>query len=125
MSNRRASACPVDAALELLGRAWMLETIRELLDGPRHFVELRNATGCPSASTFTRRLRVLENEDIVAREVVSLTPPSVRYELTEKGQGLASVMGELSLWAERWLVTPGATPPPAHDGSRERILEMT
>jgi DNA-binding HxlR family transcriptional regulator len=121
MSSSSATTCPIDLALALLGRAWMLETIRELLDGPRHFVELRNATGCPSASTFTRRLRVLEAEEIVAREVVSLTPPSVRYALTEKGQGLASVLRELSVWAERWLVPDGAVPPPDHIPAR--VLE--
>ncbi|MGQ0804384.1 MAG: winged helix-turn-helix transcriptional regulator [Actinomycetota bacterium] len=99
-----AKQCPLTAALELLGRAWMLETIRELLAGPRHFVELRHATGCPSPSTFTRRLRVLEAEGLVAREVISLTPPSVRYELTEMGLGLTSALTEVSRWAERWLV---------------------
>jgi DNA-binding HxlR family transcriptional regulator len=125
MIGRRDSECPVSIALELLGRAWMLETIRELLDGPRHFVELRNATGCPSASTFTRRLRVLEEEDIIAREVVSLSPPSVRYALTEKGEGLGAVMGELSLWAERWLVPEGAVPPEPHVDATARVLEMT
>lgn len=98
--------CPLDAALELLGRAWMLEIVRELLYGPRHFVELRQATGCPSPSTFTRRLRVLETEAIVARNVLSRTPPSVSYGLTAKGLGLASALQELALWAERWLVMP-------------------
>jgi DNA-binding HxlR family transcriptional regulator len=98
--------CPLDAALELLGRAWMLETIRALLEGPRHFVELRHATGCPSPSTFTRRLRVLETEGIVSRTVLSTMPPRVTYGLTEKGLGLASALQELALWAERWLMAP-------------------
>jgi DNA-binding HxlR family transcriptional regulator len=102
-TSPQRTPCPLDAALELLGRAWMLRTIRELLNGPRHFVELHAATGCPSSSTFTRRLRRLEQEGIVAREVLSATPPSVSYALTAKGQGLGRALGELAHWAEEWL----------------------
>jgi DNA-binding HxlR family transcriptional regulator len=98
--------CPLTAALDLLGRVWMLETIRQLLEGPRHFVDLREATGCPSPSTFTRRLRVLESEGLVARRVLSRTPPSVEYELTEMGLDLASALEEVAIWAERWLLPP-------------------
>jgi DNA-binding HxlR family transcriptional regulator len=99
----------VSAALELLGRAWMLETLRELLGGPRHFVELRYATGCPSPSTFTRRLRVLESEGLVARKVISRAPPSVEYQLTEMGLGLASAIREVAEWAEQWLAPTART----------------
>lgn len=102
----KSTECPVSAALELLGRAWMLETLRQLMEGPRHFVELRDATGCPSPSTFTRRLRVLESEGLVVREVISPAPPSVQYALTEMGLGLASALREVAMWAERWLVPP-------------------
>lgn len=102
MSSREA--CPLDAALELLARKWMLETIRVLLDGPMRFVELRSSTGCPSPSTFTRRLRVLEREGIVAREVLPATPVGVRYRLTEKGLGLGQALRELAAWAEQWLM---------------------
>ena len=121
-ARRRDTACPVESALDLLGRAWMLETIRALLDGPAHFVELRNATGCPSPSTFTRRLRVLETEGILAREVLSSTPPSVCYELTEKGQGLASALRELASWAERWLIPQNGEPASAPE-VKPRVLE--
>jgi DNA-binding HxlR family transcriptional regulator len=119
--------CPLTAALDLLGRVWMLETIRQLLEGPRHFVDLREATGCPSPSTFTRRLRVLESEGLVARNVISRTPPSVQYELTEMGLGLASALKEVAVWAEQWLVLPaggnGSRPDPAQTSTSTRALE--
>lgn len=111
--------CPLKAALRLLERPWTLATIRELLDGPRHFGELREATQCPSPSTVTRRLRVLEKEGIVHREVLSAMPPSVRYELTVKGEALGKVLHELNYWAEEWLVPPDEATPVhvAEDGS--------
>lgn len=105
------NGCALDAALELLGRTWMLETIRVLLDGPMRFVELRAATGCPSPSTFTRRLRVLEHEGIVAREELPGTPPGARYGLTSRGLGLGRVLRELAAWAERELVPAAADRP--------------
>lgn len=116
-----AEWCPLDAAFDLLGRKWMLATVRELLDGPRHFVALRTATGCPT-STFTRRLRVLESEGIVSREVLSVTPLSVRYGLTEKGLGLGRALRELAEWAEEWLV-PSSVVRIARDDAR--VLERT
>lgn len=112
MSALAGGWCPLDDALDLLGRKWMLATIRPLLDGPMRFAELREASGCPSPSTFTRRLRALEREGIIVRQVVSDAPRHVEYELTEKGAGLGRALRELGGWAERWLAAPPSPPTP-------------
>jgi DNA-binding HxlR family transcriptional regulator len=117
--------CPLDAALDLLGRPWLPVTIREFLAGPREFVALREATGSPSPSTFTRRLRLLEQEMIVSREVVSTTPPKVRYALTPKGRGLGRALDELASWAEQWLGKPPPGGGSVSSACELHVLERT
>jgi DNA-binding HxlR family transcriptional regulator len=48
------------------------------------------------------RLRSLEMEGIVRREVTPDTPVRITYGLTEAGEGLAEAIGALAQWAERW-----------------------
>ncbi|MGH9025598.1 MAG: winged helix-turn-helix transcriptional regulator [Acidimicrobiia bacterium] len=100
MTDSNHEWCPVEAALDLLSQKWMLAIIRPLLDAEMRFGELRTASRCPSPSTLTLRLRMLEAEGIVSRSV----GPRVRYGLTEKGLGLGRVLRELGGWAEQWLV---------------------
>src|ERR1700712_5604419 len=79
--------CPVDATLDLLTRRWTLHILRTLLDGPRRFNEIAQANHL-NAHTLRERLRVLEDERIVTRTVVSTMPPNVEYGLTKKGEAL-------------------------------------
>ena len=51
---------------------------------------------------FGERLRELEEEGLVQREVEAGTPVRVTYSLTEIGAELGPAIGELRTWAKRW-----------------------
>jgi len=102
--------CPrFHRAIELVGRRWTGAIIRVLLAGPRRFNELLAAVPGISDRLLTERLRELEAERLIRREVQDCSPVRVTYSLTCAGAELQDALDALGRWAERWLAPGGAT----------------
>lgn len=99
--------CPISAALNLLSERWTLHIVRVLLGGTKRFNEIARALGLNPA-TLRERLRVLEEEEVVTRTVISAMPPHVEYALTPKGQALNSIFESLAEWSKTWMKPKGA-----------------
>ena len=69
---------------------------------PRRFSELERS--CPGISprTLSERLRVLEQDDIIAKHAAARR---AEYELTEKGTALLPIIEEMRRFGHSWLVT--------------------
>lgn len=105
--------CPrFHKAIELVGRRWTGAIIRVLLGGPRRFNELLGAVPGMSDRLLTERLRELEAEKLISREVLPGSPVRVSYALTCAGAELQVALDALGHWAERWIEpeTPAETP---------------
>ena len=89
-------------AADLLGKRWNVQIVRALLSGVGRFSDLRTAVAPISDNLLSERLKELEAEDIVVREVTPSTPVRIEYRLTERGKDLGRVIDELAAWAERW-----------------------
>lgn len=95
--------CPhFHAAIELIGKRWTGAILCALTEGPRRFAELSRAVPGLSDRLLSQRLRELEEEGLVEREVVAGAPVRVTYSLTEKGADLGPAIAELRAWAKRW-----------------------
>jgi DNA-binding HxlR family transcriptional regulator len=95
--------CPLfHAAIELIGKRWTGAIVCALTEGPLRFGELARAVPGLSDRLLSQRLRELEDEGLVEREVEAATPVRVTYSLTEKGAELRPAIGELKQWAKRW-----------------------
>jgi DNA-binding HxlR family transcriptional regulator len=95
--------CPhFHAAIELIGKRWTGAILSALTEGPQRFAELARAVPGLSDRLLSQRLRELEQEGLVEREVEAGTPVRVTYSLTEKGAGLRPAIAELKQWAKRW-----------------------
>ena len=81
-------SCPVTTCMALLSGAWAPNVIWYLSAQPRRFGELRVDIPRISARVLSARLRELEAKGVVARRVMSTSPPSVEYQLTELGREL-------------------------------------
>lgn len=108
--------CPqFQHAVELVGRRFSGAIARALLDGPLRFSELERAIPDISARALTQRLRELETEGVLEREVETASPVRVSYVLTEKGRALEEVVTALERWAHDWVpAQPGAAQTSAH-----------
>ena len=90
-------------AVELIGRRWSGAILNALLPGPQCFNELMAIVPGLSDRLLTERLRELEAEGIVRRNVLAGPPVRVSYELSESGRELEPVLQSLGKWAERWV----------------------
>ena len=96
--------CPLyHQAIELIGKRWTGAIVDTLLPAPRRFSEI--AQGIPQISDrlLSMRLRELESEGIVERQVYDGSPVRVEYALTPKGYALEPAIGALRYWAREWL----------------------
>ncbi|MFF8784507.1 winged helix-turn-helix transcriptional regulator [Streptomyces sp. NPDC015125] len=87
-----------EVVLSVVGGKWKLLIIRYLLLGTHRFGELKQAVSTITQRMLTRQLRELENDGLVSRTVYPEVPPRVEYALTEAGESLRGIIGELDAW---------------------------
>lgn len=92
--------CPVAKAMEVLDERWTLLVVRELLAGSCHFNELRRGVPKMSPALLSKRLRTLERAGVIDRQVDG---GRTRYELTDSGRELSTVVEALNAWGVRWI----------------------
>jgi DNA-binding HxlR family transcriptional regulator len=89
--------------VELIGRRWSGAILNAMMPGSQCFNELLAVVPGLSDRLLTERLRELESEGLIRRNVLAGPPVRVSYELTEAGQDLEPVIQALTHWAERWI----------------------
>jgi DNA-binding HxlR family transcriptional regulator len=100
----REEVCPYyHQAVELIGKRWTGAIVEALLPAPRRFSEIAQAIPQISDRLLSMRLRELEGEEIVERQVMDGSPVRVEYALTHKGRALEPAISALRLWAREWL----------------------
>lgn len=97
------AVCPhFHCAIELIGKRWTGAIVVALTERPMRYAELGKAVPGLSDRLLSQRLRELEEEGLVERQVEAGTPVRVTYSLTVVGQELDPVLSELKSWARRW-----------------------
>lgn len=91
--------CGVARFLGIMNGPWATLVIRELLEGPLRFGEIKQRLTGISAHTLTSTLRKFEQNALVTRTVFPEIPPKVIYELTPAGQELQAVLNAMNTWA--------------------------
>ncbi|MBS4206933.1 helix-turn-helix domain-containing protein [Bacillus sp. FJAT-50079] len=95
--------CPrFEKAMSILGQRWTGLIIHQLLNGPQRFCTIE-ASMPISARVLSERLKDLEKEGIVIRQVYPETPVRIEYSLTDKGLALRPLIKEIEAWGESWL----------------------
>ena len=91
-------ACPVATTVRLIGSKWKLLIIRNLLQRPWRFNELKKNLEGISQKVLTDSLRSMEADGIVTRTVYPEVPPRVEYALSELGESMRPVMDAMEKW---------------------------
>lgn len=97
--------CPkFEKAFSILGKKWNGLIINVLLEkSPQRFSELKHKIPMLSDRVLVERLKELEEEGIVTKAYPCHESNRLEYFLTEKGLDLQKVMGQITLWAEKWV----------------------
>ncbi|WP_369371284.1 winged helix-turn-helix transcriptional regulator [Promicromonospora sp. Populi] len=92
-------ACPISPVVDLVFSRWTTPILWVLHEhGTQRFVELERRIGV-TPKVLTQRLRQLERDGLVRREIFAEVPPRVEYRITELGRSLHTVFAALGDWS--------------------------
>lgn len=92
--------CPVETALDVLAGKWKILILWYLKSETKRFNELQKLLPRTTQKMLIQKLRELEEDGIVHREVYPVVPPKVEYSLTPYGKSLKPILKSLYLWGE-------------------------
>jgi len=96
------NSCPVARTLDLIGERWTILLLRDLLlHGPRRFQDFQESLPGVAPNTLSTRLKSMEDQGLVRREMYSERPPRLEYVLTEKGQSLGPIVKAMRDWGTK------------------------
>lgn len=85
-------ACPIQTTFRLIGKKWTVEILREMFLGTTQFNRIEEKVKGITPKVLAARLKELEHNGMVDREIVSKAPIRIEYRLTEFGQGIGPVL---------------------------------
>ncbi|WP_107943222.1 MULTISPECIES: helix-turn-helix domain-containing protein [Metasolibacillus] len=102
---KQPTICPkFEKAISLLSQRWTALVIYQLLSGSQRFSEIQSAIGI-SSKVLSERLKELEQQEVVKREVIPETPVVIEYSLTEKGHSIEPILRTIENWSQQWVVS--------------------
>ncbi|MGH3504576.1 MAG: winged helix-turn-helix transcriptional regulator [Nocardioidaceae bacterium] len=101
-------------AIELIGTRWTGAILRALFTDIRRYAHIKAAIPGLSDTMLATRLRSLETEGLIEREVQPTSPVSVEYHLTVKGRDLEPALDAIIDWSHKWIPQPDKAPEDDH-----------
>ncbi len=92
--------CAIEKGMRIIGGKWTGSILWHVKDGPVRFNDLARMIGGASKKMITERLRQLEQQGLVLREVRETSPVSVEYPITPLGTSALVFLDELRKWSE-------------------------
>ncbi len=86
--------------MRILGGKWTGSILWHLQDGPVRFNDLARMVAGASKKMIVERLRRLEAQGLVRRQVLETAPVSVEYSITPLGETALGFLDELRRWSE-------------------------
>jgi len=99
--NACTEPCSVERGMRMIGGKWTGSIIYHLKDQPVRFNDLCRMLGGASKKMIDQRLKELESNGMVIREVMDTRPLAVEYSLTEFGRSALSILEQLRIWSEQ------------------------
>ena len=98
LTKEELPECPVATTVQLIGSKWKLLILRNLLQRPWRFNELKKSLEGISQKVLTDSLRSMEVDGIITRTVFPEVPPRVEYALSDLGQSMRPIIKVLEDW---------------------------
>ena len=94
--------CPVATTVSVIGSKWKLLIIRNLLERPWRFNELKKSLDAISQKVLTDSLRTMEDDGIITRTVYPEVPPRVEYSLSKLGESMRPILDAMKQWGTEY-----------------------
>lgn len=94
--------CNLKDVLDIIGGKWAMPIIYNLSKGKLRFMEIERTVTGINTRMLVKELKNLEANGIVTRTVFATVPPTVEYELTNKGEKLLPSIRSLHEWGQEY-----------------------
>lgn len=102
LTKEELPECPVATTVALIGSKWKLLIIRNLLERPWRFNELKKDLEGISQKVLTDSLRSMENDGLITRTVFPEVPSRVEYALSDLGKSLKPILDSMVEWGNAY-----------------------
>lgn len=119
-------ACPsFVTGMDIIGRRWTGIIIEAIGRDCTGFAEISRFVGHIGDTMLAKRLRELETDGLIEREIIETRPVRVRYTLTVAGLALLPILEDITSWghAYRTVDEPASTHP--HHTTNPHHTELT
>ena len=94
--------CPIATTVQLIRSKWKLLIMRNLLQRPWRFNELKKDLDGISQKVLTDSLRSMEEDGIITRTVYPEVPPRVKYALSDVGESMRPILTAMQEWGTNY-----------------------
>ena len=98
LTKEELPECPVATTVQLIGSKWKLLILRNLLQRPWRFNELKKSLEGNSQKVLTDSLRSMEADGLITRTIYPEVPPRVEYALSDLGQSMRPIIKVMEDW---------------------------
>ena len=105
LTKEELPECPVATTVQLIGSKWKLLILRNLLQRPWRFNELKRSLDGISQKVLTDSLRSMEEDGLITRTVYPEVPPHVEYALRETGVSMRPILMAMQSWGTNYKKT--------------------
>ena len=102
LTKEELPECPVATTVTLIGSKWKLLIIRNLMERPWRFNELKRDLEGISQKVLTDSLRSMEEDGLITRTVFPEVPPHVEHALSDLGHSLKPILDSMVAWGNSY-----------------------
>ncbi|EGU57768.1 putative transcriptional regulator [Vibrio nigripulchritudo ATCC 27043] len=95
------SGCPIVNGLDIFGDKWTLVVLRDLHCGKKTYGELADSPEHIPTNRLAERLKKLESEGLITKELYQERPKRYQYLLTDKGMEILPILQAISRWSNK------------------------
>lgn len=99
MTDKKARKCPVELAMSMINKKWVIQLLRDMFFGVSRFNEFKEGKPNLSNKVLSNCLKEMELNGLIKRIVDCEDPSNIKYKLTEKGLALNKVIYELAMFS--------------------------
>ena len=122
LTKEELPECLVATTVALIGSKWKLLIIRNLLQRPWRFNELKKDLDGISQKVLTDSLRSMEADGLITRTVYPEVPSRVEYALSDLGQTLKPILDSMVEWGNAYNPTNDHKSPPDNPVKRTCLI---
>jgi len=96
-NDKIAGKCPMELAMELISRKWVIQILRDMFFGKKRFNEFKDGKPNLSNKVLSNCLKEMEENGLISRNS-NENNQNIEYILTDKGKKLNKVIYELAMF---------------------------